>query len=803
MKKTIMLLLVVALTICSFTLVFTASASTPIEQGTTASGKNYFATEPPYIRNLTFEDKEVTTLGADSISGMYLAMAGTGSFEIVDAAGGALNGTRSLKVTNTPDNIYATRLFYVNRLGVQNNIAGETYRVSFSVKTTNATMITVEVRTTESSNGADAFLADFRYGITNDANGVAQSVAKELGGWTGANQKYTNGSCTVNNGVINASFEYTIPMGTAVAEDVPVLLFYGANAEIQTATYVFDDIKVQNVKSASKYFTVDWDVDYDSYTDEGEEAWWSNQPAWANSGSLDNESCDSQCLAISVPAGTNNQPVGGFEQREEHIEGKKLVKHAALTYFQYDIDVDGCSMVNIWTSVYYTAIVYNDAAWHSEGLVNGFTVKELDAGWRISYFIDLTENRDLDFNINASSADGGTIYLDNLVIAREDYTAYLGNGTYNLVDPQDVAVDFDAKGKTVSSVKLGEVALTASDYTIANGKLTVKASKLATTEVGKEYTLAVVTSANTTAVTSKIKQVDNRKSVAVKYDGQALAKNYDGTTTAPTFALALEGVDAGHTVDCTFDAVIENANAGERVVKVTNIALIGADAGKYKLANKTLDVDITINAVQLTVSGTTVADKTYDGTTNATATLGTVAGVIDEDDVTVSVKSATFDSKDVASATKVIVVYKLDGMSAGNYIVPANDEIAKTIAKAAVTVTANTKSKTEGDQDPELTYTADGLVGEDKLEGALTRVAGETAGDYDITIGTLANANYNITFTGAKLTINAKPADAPDEPTEPTEKEDNGSTGVVIGVSSAVAVLVVVVVLVIIKKKRI
>lgn len=142
-------------------------------------------------------------------------------------------------------------------------------------------------------------------------------------------------------------------------------------------------------------------------------------------------------------------------------------------------------------------------------------------------------------------------------------------------------------------------------------------------------------------------------------------------------------------------------------------------------------------------------------------------------------------------------------MSAGNYIVPANDEIAKTIAKAAVTVTANTKSKTEGDQDPELTYTADGLVGEDKLEGALTRVAGETAGDYDITIGTLANANYNITFTGAKLTINAKPADAPDEPTEPTEKEDNGSTGVVIGVSSAVAVLVVVVVLVIIKKKRI
>lgn len=77
-----------------------------------------------------------------------------------------------------------------------------------------------------------------------------------------------------------------------------------------------------------------------------------------------------------------------------------------------------------------------------------------------------------------------------------------------------------------------------------------------------------------------------------------------------------------------------------------------------------------------------------------------------------------------------------------------------TIAKKAVTVTAEAKSKTYGKDDPELTYTAEGLVGTDKLTGALTRAAGEDAGTYRITQGTLsAGDNYNVTFNGADFTI--------------------------------------------------
>jgi len=80
--------------------------------------------------------------------------------------------------------------------------------------------------------------------------------------------------------------------------------------------------------------------------------------------------------------------------------------------------------------------------------------------------------------------------------------------------------------------------------------------------------------------------------------------------------------------------------------------------------------------------------------------------------------------------------------------------VAVTIEKATVTVTADAKSKPYGDADPTLTYTSEGLLGDDVLTGALTREEGENAGSYAITLGTLtAGDNYTISFTGAELTI--------------------------------------------------
>ena len=79
-----------------------------------------------------------------------------------------------------------------------------------------------------------------------------------------------------------------------------------------------------------------------------------------------------------------------------------------------------------------------------------------------------------------------------------------------------------------------------------------------------------------------------------------------------------------------------------------------------------------------------------------------------------------------------------------------------TITPKALTIKAEAKSKVYGEADPTLTYTKEGLLEGDAITGALARAAGEDVGEYAITQGTLsAGDNYTITFTGAKLTINA------------------------------------------------
>ena len=82
-----------------------------------------------------------------------------------------------------------------------------------------------------------------------------------------------------------------------------------------------------------------------------------------------------------------------------------------------------------------------------------------------------------------------------------------------------------------------------------------------------------------------------------------------------------------------------------------------------------------------------------------------------------------------------------------------------TIEPKELTVTADNKSKIFGKDDPELTFTVEGIVeGETRddvfTNTTLSRKAGEDVGEYDILQGSLAvNSNYTIAFTKGKLTI--------------------------------------------------
>ncbi|AUN32975.1 MBG domain-containing protein [Niveispirillum cyanobacteriorum] len=83
-----------------------------------------------------------------------------------------------------------------------------------------------------------------------------------------------------------------------------------------------------------------------------------------------------------------------------------------------------------------------------------------------------------------------------------------------------------------------------------------------------------------------------------------------------------------------------------------------------------------------------------------------------------------------------------------------------TISPANLSVAAAMVTRTYGDGDPALTYAVSGLKRGDSagavLSGSLSRAAGEDAGTYAITQGSLAltSRNYTLSFTGAQMVIN-------------------------------------------------
>ena len=115
--------------------------------------------------------------------------------------------------------------------------------------------------------------------------------------------------------------------------------------------------------------------------------------------------------------------------------------------------------------------------------------------------------------------------------------------------------------------------------------------------------------------------------------------------------------------------------------------------------------------------------------------------------------STTYDQGDGVSGSPYTT--SCSGGSDDNYSFnPVDGQV--TVARRAIEVTADPKSKAFGDPDPDLTYqiTDGSLVAGDSLSGELTRDPGETPGQYDITQGSLtAGSNYDLTYIGAKLTI--------------------------------------------------
>jgi len=200
---------------------------------------------------------------------------------------------------------------------------------------------------------------------------------------------------------------------------------------------------------------------------------------------------------------------------------------------------------------------------------------------------------------------------------------------------------------------------------------------------------------------------------SVTLNGLTVAtKVYDGTTAATmtgTPTVVALGSDV-LTISGSGSGAFADPNAGNnKPVAVSGYTLGGAAASNYTLTQVT-GVTGTITPASLSVTGETAANKTYDSTTAATLTGGTLVGVIGGDAVTLS-QTGVFASKNVGTAIAVTASDTLGGAAAGNYTLVQPTGLSANITAASLTVSGETAASKVYDGTTAATLASGKLVG--------------------------------------------------------------------------------------------
>ena len=260
------------------------------------------------------------------------------------------------------------------------------------------------------------------------------------------------------------------------------------------------------------------------------------------------------------------------------------------------------------------------------------------------------------------------------VSAAANNKVYDGTTTATLSTFSDNRVTGDALSVTQTSATF------ASKNAAAQQTVTISGVTLSGADAGN-YTAPADTLTATADITQK----------ALSLSGlSAASKTYDGTTSVVMNSYGtLSGVVGSEVVqvdNTSAAAAFATKNAGiGKTVNITGLALGGADIANYSLANPfTTTADITAKA--LTVTGTSVANKTYDATTTTTLTGGALSGLISGDVVTLTQAGSFVDKNYSASAKTVNAADTLSGTDASNYSLTQPTGLTGYISKADLAI---------------------------------------------------------------------------------------------------------------------
>ena len=204
---------------------------------------------------------------------------------------------------------------------------------------------------------------------------------------------------------------------------------------------------------------------------------------------------------------------------------------------------------------------------------------------------------------------------------------------------------------------------------------------------------------------------------------------------------------------------IENLVEGDTVT-VELVREAGDNAGVYAILIGTIAVNdnytvdftpatYTINKATYNMSGIWFENAivTYDGVEKTIVIYGELPVGLDGIAVTVSYTGIATN----VSETEIVATFATESE---NYETPEAMTATLRIVPRYIQVTANDVEAVYGEAEKELTYSVNGLIGDDSLTGSLVREAGDKVGTYAILLGTLsAGGNYKIEFTPATYTI--------------------------------------------------
>ena len=384
---------------------------------------------------------------------------------------------------------------------------------------------------------------------------------------------------------------------------------------------------------------------------------------------------------------------------------------------------------------------------------------------------------------------GGKSLLGSVVLSTKNVGTATGTGLYS--DQQGYLISADTAGtatitrktltvsgitaadKTYNGTTTATVSTTGANYDglVSGDALTVSASgTFANKNAGTAKTVTLSSSysgadVGNYSITDQSSTTASITPKALTISGTTAAgKTYNGNTATTLSLGTLSGFVANETVSATASGTFDSKNAGSRTATAVYSLVDGTNGGlasNYSLANTTHSATIAKKA--LSVTGTSVANKTYDGNTIAAITVGTLSGFVNSETVSATA-NGTFGNKNAgvrAATAAYTLVNGTNGELATNYSLANTTGLSASIAKAPLTITGNSASTTySGIAQSVSGYSASGLVGSDttsSLSGVnASGASGTNAGSYTNTVTAATQANYTVTTASGTLTIDKK-----------------------------------------------